>query len=138
MKLGACPLSARRLWFIKGDQQSMSWLVFSSLLWKKCPSTDATFQLCLLSSPQLAFRRLAVVQHSAQKCDLRSTSIKLEATQNVSFISPAHRSFLTVNHKHVNIGLILASGFCLKWPLPVLFPPLLHFPSPDQLHLWVS
>lgn len=47
----SCPLSARRLWLIKGDQQSMSWLVFWSLLWK-FPSRMPHFNCacCLLHS----------------------------------------------------------------------------------------
>lgn len=44
MKLGGDPLSAWRLWLIKADQHSMSWQVFSSLLWK-FSTPDAALQL---------------------------------------------------------------------------------------------
>lgn len=56
IKLGVYPLSAQRLWLIKADQRSMSWPVFSNLLWK-VSSSDATFQWRLLFSPRSAFGR---------------------------------------------------------------------------------
>lgn len=140
MKLGASPLSAQLLWVIKADQQSMSWHVFSSL-WN-FSSSDATIQLRLLFSPQLAFRRLAVVHHSAQKCNLPlrvhpasgypECLLQMSSLSLFFFLDP-----LPILHQ-VNIGLLMASGFCSPWSLLALFSPLLRFSPAVKLTLWVS
>lgn len=73
-----------------------------------------------------------------------SGSIQLRATRNVSRTCPARRSFfffffnLLQDRYRVNIGLLMASGFCSPWPLLALFSPLLRFSPAVQLTLWVS
>lgn len=96
------------------------------------PPLEIFFPGCRISIvpfvfPQLAFRRLAVVQNSTQKCDLLSGSIQLQATQNVSRTCPAHRSFFLISHSQSQSSKHrFVPGL---WFLA--FTSTLHFPPPD-------
>lgn len=136
MKLGGDLLSAWRLWLIKADQQSMSWHVFSSLP-MKLSSPDATFQLCLLFfcnwplGDWLWYRTLL-----RNVTYVRVSSSFRQHRRSLAHVLPIALFF------NLSITITIKQTSVCSWPLVSgLYqhsPPLLHFPPPDQLTLWVS